>query len=97
MGLLLLQQLPLVLHLRLLLLLLLWFVASEPAGYLGDRLWCPRLFLHCCYLGTGDSHQHKGAPMGAPFPSSLDVRCPLPSDLTEALRQLQPLAVPSSF
>ncbi|KAL8272191.1 hypothetical protein Esti_003856 [Eimeria stiedai] len=53
---------------------------SDIAAYVSDREWCPRLFLHCCYLGWKDVRLDGDR--------RLQVPCPLPADLTEALRTL---------
>uniref|UniRef100_A0A7S1PCU5 Pseudouridine synthase RsuA/RluA-like domain-containing protein n=1 Tax=Vitrella brassicaformis TaxID=1169539 RepID=A0A7S1PCU5_9ALVE len=45
-----------------------------------DKTWVPRLFLHCHNLRFCDL---QGQPV--------DVSCPLPSDLQDVLRQLQPV------
>ncbi|OEH79389.1 dimethyladenosine transferase [Cyclospora cayetanensis] len=64
--------------------------AADSAAYLSDRLWCPRLFLHCFYLGVSAPCRHAdGEAHGGPPLEGLEVHSPLPSDLVAALGHLQ--------
>jgi len=61
-----------------------------------DRAWCPRNFLHTYRVGFADVPVLPGAPTAAAdtdaagVPKQLEVRCPLPADLRDALSILEP-------
>ncbi|CEM03623.1 unnamed protein product [Vitrella brassicaformis CCMP3155] len=49
-------------------------------GQTGDRVWCPRMFLHFHSLRFRDTQDRR-----------VEVTCPLPDDLREVLRTLTPV------